>query len=210
MELPRRYSFNFFLEEIPQRNEPEIESFYIENGHDVFGGRELLIDDKKLTYYFYPIEEHSCMLLLFLGEDFFDELMKNLNEDNADEVAKVWPKFTEAFINGRNDSDSQYALARCEFKDTQFWTTYCRLENVDFQNMETEYVIGKLIRLCNFSVDMLNEISTNEPSALRIFGRGVVNSTKSSLKMMSILKSAIAVGGLIFGVDVTGLLGGDQ
>lgn len=210
MELPRRYSFNFFLQEIPQRNEPEIESFYIENGQDVFGGRGLLMDDKKLTYYFYPIEEHSCLLLLFLGEDFFDELMKNLNNDNADEVARVWPKFAEAFINGRNDSDSQYALARWEFKDTRFWATYCRLENVDFQDMETEYVIGKLAKLYVFSVDMLNEIRTNEPSALRILGKSVVNSTKSSLKMMSILKGAAALGGIIFGVDVSGLSGGEQ
>lgn len=209
MEASRRNEFVFFLDEIPQRNEPEIEIFYIKKGEDLFGGRELLKDDMRITYYFYPTEKNSCLLLLFLGENYFDELMKNINEDNANEVAKAWPKFAEAYINGQNDSDSQYALARWKFNNTQFWSTYCRLENVDFQNMETEYVIGKLARLFSFSVDMLNEISENKPSSLRIFGNGVVNGTRSALKTISILKGAAVIGGAIFGVDISGLLGGD-
>jgi len=51
MKLPERHSFDFFIDDTYYHDEPEINSFFIEKGDELFAGRELIVKEVKITYY---------------------------------------------------------------------------------------------------------------------------------------------------------------
>lgn len=178
MNLPERFSFDFFNDDTYYHDEPEINLFYIEKEDNLFLGRELIVKDVKITYYVYPISEHSGFLVFYLGEDCFDSIREALDEDSINPIRSAWPKFIEALSNGIYDNDSSYALAKFDFgSEIKFWAMYTRIENIEFDNLNTEYVISKVVKLYSYTIDMLIELRDNEPSSWKIF----VNSFKSSI-----------------------------
>lgn len=210
MRLPEHYSFDFFLSDTDYHNEPEIAPFYIEKGDELFVGRELYFKDVKITYYIYPTGEHSGILLLYLGDDIFDSIRDAIDDDTIDPVRKAWPIFIDALYNGVHDNDSRYALAKVNFgSEIIFWTMYSRIENIDFSDLDTEYIIGKVIQLYGYTVDMLNEMNGNKPSTWKVMSNSFQSGVKKGIKWTKILSTAVGIGGLFFGVDTSSFLGDD-
>ncbi len=211
MNLPERHSFEFFIDDTSYHDEPEIHSFYIERGDEVFAGRELLVKDIKIVYYIYPTGEHSGLLVFYLGDDCFDSIREVLDEDTIGPIGSAWPKFLEALSNGIHDNDSRYALAKCNFgSGVEFWAMYTRVENIELDDLNTEYIIGKAVQLHSFTIDMLNEMNDNEPSAWKVAANSAIRGAKNGIKWSRWISTALGVGGLFLGIDTSGVIGSED
>lgn len=211
MNLPERHSFDFFIGDTYYHDGPKINPFIIEKGDELFVGRELISKDVKITYYIYPTSKHSGLLAFYLGDDCFDSIREVINEDTIGPIASAWPKFIEAQSNGIHDNDSRYALAKCNFgSGVKFWAMYTRIENIEFDHLNTEYIIGKVAQLNSFTIDMLNEMNENEPSTWKAAANSAIRGTKNGIKWSRWISTAVGIGGLLFGVDTSGLIEGGE
>ncbi len=211
MKLPERHSFDFFIDDTYHHDEPEINSFFIEKGDELFAGRELIVKEVKITYYIYPTGKHSGFLAFYLGDDCFDSIREALNEDTIGPIGSAWPKFLEALSNGIHDNDSRYALAKCNFgSGVEFWAMYTRIENIELDDLNTEYVIDKVAQLYSFTTDMLIEMNQNEPSTWKAATNSAIRGAKNGIKWSRWISAAVGIGGLFFGVDTSGLIEGGE
>lgn len=201
--MEQRYSMNFFLEDYCGKEEPEVEAFYLEDGDNFYIGRELLLDDRKITYYFLPIDKREALLFLYVGDDTFDKAVDNLDKYNEDGVMNAFPLFAQALKNGVNDNYTKTALIKLQHvngKDS-FWCFATKIENVDLTDLENEYVINKLQKLFSDSIDVLIQIEENDISNWdKLKGAG-----KAGYDGWKIARTALTLGGLLFGVDLSGV-----
>ena len=90
--MERRYSLDFFLDsDYSSNTETDVNYFYIEKGDVFFAGRELLLEDRKITYYIYPLNNNSAFIMLYLGDDYFDNFIENLTDDCLEAYSNTWP-----------------------------------------------------------------------------------------------------------------------
>lgn len=200
--MEQRYSMQFFLEEYHGKEETEMSYFYLENDDHLYGGRELLLDDRKITYYFLPIDKGEALMFLYVGDDIFDEAVNNIDRYNKGGLKNAFPLFMRALNNGEHDNYSSTALIKLPHlnKDGSFWCFATKVENVDFSNMETEYVIGKLGKLYSDVIDIFNQLEENEVS----FWDQLVGAGRAGFDGWRIAKTALNIGGLFFGVNLLG------
>ena len=200
--MEQRYSMNFFLEDYCGKSEPEIEAFYLEDGDNIFGGRELLLEDRKITYYFFPIDSREALMFLYVGDDIFDEAVDSLDKYNEEGVMNAFPLFAQALINGANDNYSKTALIKLPHVNGRdsFWCFATKIENVDFDDLENEYVINKLQKLLSDTINVFNQLEENDISTWdKLKGAG-----KAGFDGWRLAKAALTIGGLFFGVDLSG------
>lgn len=200
--MEQRYSMQFFLEEYHGKEEPEMNYFYLENDEHLYGGRELLLEDKKITYYFFPVDEGEALMFLYVGDDVFDEAVNNIDKYNHEGMTNAFPLFMKALEDGANDNYSRIALIKLPHlsKNGSFWCFVTKIENVDFSDLETDYVFGKLGKLCSGVIDIYNQLDENEVS----FWDQVKGAGKAGFDGWRIAKTALTIGGLFFGVDLSG------
>lgn len=211
MKLPERHSFDLFIDDTYYHDEPEINSFFIKKGEEFFLGKEIIVKSVKITYYIYPTSEHGGLLAFYLGDDCFDSISEALNEDTIDSIGTAWPKFLEALSNGIHDNDSRYALAKCNFgSGVEFWAMYSRIENIELDDLNNEYIIGKVAQLHSFTIDMLIEMNENEPSTWKVATNAAYRGAKNGFKWSRWISTAVGIGGLFFGVDTSGLIEGEE
>lgn len=205
--MEHRNTFDFFLGESSWHEEPSIDSFYLEKGDDFFIGKELLINDIKLTYYIYIIGENRGMLMLYLGDNVFDYLVEKLDKYNYETVVKTWPILMNDLKRGADDNYTNTALIKFISENFSFWTACTIIENIDFTDLETKYVVGKLIDLYSHTIDMLQEYHNNDVSnwnTAKGIGRAVYDGYRKGRRTRDILQAAIILCGAIFGFPEVG------
>ena len=204
--MEQRFSMNLFLEEYHGKDKPEIRLFYLENNDCLYGGRELLSKDSKITYYFCPTDKRSALMFLYAGDDVFDEVVDNINEYNQEGLSNAFPLFIKALVNGANDNYYGTALIKLPHISGNggFWCFATKVDNVDFSDLENDYVLDKLNDLLSDTLDIYKQINDNEVSLwdkLKSTGKAASDGYRIG---RGILTVASIVGSVFLGVDLTG------
>ena len=172
-----------FCEDAP--NECEcIKPLAIETDTTFWGGRTIVTKDDdgigktRWTWYIVPTDETTALLLFNLGQCMWlDNLRENLDEYNFKGVANAWPRLIAALKNGCDDNYSHQevpALIRTDnpLSDGEsIWAIVVKVENVDFADMDTKYVMGKVGMCLKFIGEMFHELQENDVAIKdKIFG----------------------------------------
>ncbi len=198
--MERRYSLDFFLDsDYSSNTETDVNYFYIEKGDVFFAGRELLLEDRKITYYIYPLNNNSAFIMLYLGDDYFDNFIENLTDDCLEAYSNTWPKLMTALNNGVNDNYSHAGLMKFITDEFKFWSVCTKVENINFEDLETEYIMDKLGDLYIYTVDMLNEIIENDINFWEKT-KSVAKSGYSGYRKGKLITNALGIAGTLFGI----------
>ena len=212
--MERRYSMDFFLDSSRGEEDWTVSYFYVENKDTIYGGRELYFDGNKITYYFFPIDHDEALMFLYIGHDIFDEFIDNIDDYNLEGVNNAWPLLIKALHNGANDNFSRTALIKLPdltHSNKSFWCLATKVENIDFEDLETSYILKKLGTLVSDARDMLIQINENDIStwdSIKGDVRAGYDSYQRSRTAIRIASVALAIGGALLGLDTSGF-GGD-
>lgn len=198
--MEQRFKFEFFSDETYHHSSPELETFYLEKGDDFFIGKELVVNDVKIIYYIFITGKNCGLLMLYLSDDAFDGITENINEYNAQGMCNAWPQLMKALSCGRDDNYFETAIIKLNTDNFgTFWTSCRSIENVNLQDLDTEYVIEKLSELYSNTIDILTEYRDNDISAydqVKAVGKGAY----SGYKKGKIISTALGIGGLLLGI----------
>ncbi|MDE6747739.1 MAG: hypothetical protein K2K21_01555, partial [Lachnospiraceae bacterium] len=168
MEKNQRTQLEFFVSE-PCRGhkDGDLVPFFIEHGQILFVGTELYMEGCKFTYYIAPIDNHSGMLFLYLGNHAFDELREGLNKYTMNVAKETWPLLLEALDNGEKNNCSQVAIAKVNLGYYHFWGSFIKLENIEFSDLETDYIGYNVGFLIGRTSSILQEYIENDISSFQ-------------------------------------------
>lgn len=168
LESNQRNQLQFFIEEADNKHKDgDYTLFYIERGPILFAGTELYMEGCKCIYYIYPLTEHSGYLFLYLGDHCFDEFYDELNKYTRKVAKETWPLLMEAIENGDNQNTSDIALSKIDAGDFKFWGSLVKIENIDYSDLETEYIGYKAGELIGRTCALLQEYINNDLSSFQ-------------------------------------------
>ena len=179
-----------------------IKTFFVEINEDLlYIGKEMFIDGIKLTAYFYPVEKDEALMFLYIKEQkAFDELEENIDKYTYDAVKESYPLLMEALINGRNDNYSHCALIRIENGDSKpFWCFTSKVENIDFSNLDNDYVHRKLISLVEATMNVFKQLNNNKISLwcqAKMLLRAACDGMERAKKIKVVLDVILALTGI--------------
>ena len=213
--MEQRNTMNFFLEDSHGEENGTVSGFYVENQDNIYAGRELYYDNNKITYYFLPTDSDEALMFLYIGDDTFDEFVNNVDEYNLDGVNNAWPLLVKALRNGINDNYTDSALIKLPdltHSNNYFWCLATKVENVDFEDLETSYVLKKMVKLYSDAMQMFGQINENDIStwdAFRGGARAGLDNYRRGSNAIRIAKTALMIGGALCGIDLSGFSGED-
>lgn len=161
----QRHKLEFFINDRdPNDNVEDIVPFFIEKDKVLLAGREIFVNDCRLVYYIFPIDEFSAFLMLYIGDDAFDDFCENLDEHNQEAAYETWPKLMKAIFNGIHDNFTEIALTKIDIPNFKFWGTFVKIENIRYDDLDCEYIQRKASNLINNTIEMLQEYMENDLS----------------------------------------------
>ncbi len=185
-----------------------INSFMVETCQgETYIGKEMFLDEIKLTYYFYPTVEHEAIMFLYLeNQATFEELEEGINSYTFDAVHETYLLLIEALYNGRNDNYSRCALIKIKNGDGEgkpFWCFAAKVENIELSNLDSDYVHHKLMTLvegtCNVFKQLQNEMSVWCQTKMYI--RAIRDGIDKALTVKKLLDTILLISGIFTGVS---------
>ena len=163
-----------FCEDAPCANE-EVKPLVIKTNEVLWGGRTVVSKDDdgvgrtRWTWYIIPTDENTALLLFNLGPcEWLDNFKENLDEYNFNGVVKAWPRLIAALKNGCDDNYSHQevpALIRTSnplLSGESIWAIVVKVENIDFEDLDTKYILGKVGMCLKFIGEMFQELREND------------------------------------------------
>ena len=179
--MERRFKMDWPVKVLDKPVEDEeFYTFYLKNDEIVYAGKELRIKDIQITYYVWPIKDDYAMLFEYLGDDTFDDFFPNIDSYNEEVLKKTFPILMRAAYNGLNKNFSESALIPLKDvtkDDGYFWGIGTRLENIEFPELDTEYVLKKALKLHTYAIDLLTEMKEKKVSntdLLKMYGKAAI------------------------------------
>lgn len=154
-------------------------------------------------------------MFLYIGDDTFNEFVDNVDEYNLDGVNNAWPLLVKALRNGINDNYTGSALIKLPdltHSNNHFWCLATKVENVDFEDLETSYVLRKMAKLYSDAMQMFEQISENDVSTWDAFKGGAragLDNYQRGSNAIRIAKTALMIGGALCKIDLSGFSGED-
>lgn len=181
-------------------------------------GRTVVVTDDdgdsiRYSFYVFPQDESSALLFCPFGvSPWLTQFVSSMDKYNVDAAQKAWPLLMAALKNGFDDNYSHSEVPALihvgdvPTGESDIWGIAVKIENVDFENMDTAYVFKKAVWASNYAVNMLTEYQKNDISA--------VDAAKSGIKKgFDAWRTARMIGKVatlvlpILGIDI---LGGDE
>jgi len=141
----------------------------------------------KGVYYIYPLTDSRAFLSLCFTNDFFDEIVKSFDDrDYLSLFFKKWPTLMECFQNTMNENLYKGVIIRKENIDEggDIWTLSTLLENIDYGELDCEYVVLKYWDLLYTACKMLNEMMDNPISGWDSFKAGFAKGMRFNAKVL--------------------------
>lgn len=210
--MQNRREMEFFIEESSSiHNDYDVEGFYMEDEEHLYAGRNLYMEGNKITYYFFPVDKHQALLFLYIGDNAFDELYDSIDEYNIEAYCNTWPLLMRSFKDGSDDNYGRVALIKLPkvHASGTFWCFATMLENIVYDDMETDYVISKLGKLLTSSLEILNQYIENDISTwekTKAYGKAGYDGYNKYKTMKSVMKGigiAASIVGPMFGLDLS-------
>ena len=206
----------FFLETI-QGHEKGIDVLTTGVGEREWVGRTISVpndDDSSMRFSFYilPLDESSALIFCpFRSSPWLTKLVSSLDEYNIPGYRNAWPKLMAALKNGRDDNYSHgdapalICFTETPTDESDIWGVAVKIDNVDFKDVDTEYMYKKVIWASNYAIEMLDEYQKNEVSTTDTLiggakkGYNVWRIARTVLKAVSMITGAVGAGSVISG-----------
>lgn len=171
MDLETRKELEIFYETSDLQFDDIILSTFLVENEDLFlVGKKVCVEDRVLKYYFFPTgEDEGHLFIYFCQDEMFDSLIEDLDEDNFEIIARTWPLFGTAIMNGA-EKKYLYPFITC-IEDK--WGLGIEINDIDIHDLDTPYVAKKAVKLINYAIDMFNEMDENDISTSDKIGYGI-------------------------------------
>lgn len=173
--MERKYKMDSFLRKV-KRETADVDGdlFYVEdvdNEDRIYLGFTAFYENSAFTYYLMPVDDDTALIFLYFGTDTteaFDKIVPSINKRNYGGIQNAFPYFIDALNNGVNDRYSYPALIKLkDFSNSQgksFWCMSQMVENVDFENLASKYIVKKAVMLLDYTTDMFEQLANNNVS----------------------------------------------
>lgn len=191
MAIEERKTIQFFMNETDK--EPGIHVFYLEDDKNIILGQELVLDNKeKVIYYYWPFGEDKILLLMCIDRDAsLDKFLEDLSSYDMSVYKRPWPKLMAAIENGISDRLYEPSLIAASFHEKKSYFMTLLLQNISITQLiseETEYSMKNVVKLFQYSVDMLSEIAENDLSVFEKAKVVIAEGTKQARKISRIIR----------------------
>lgn len=170
-------------------------------------------DSTRYSFYVFPQDESSALLFCPFGvSSWLTQFVSSMDKYNVDAAQKAWPLLMAALKNGGDDNYSHgEAPALIRVVDTptgenDIWGVAVKIENVDFEDMDTAYVYKKVVWASNYAVNMLTEYQKNDISAIDA-AKGGIQEGFDVWRRLRMVGKVVTGLSAIFGIDY---VGGDE
>ena len=184
------------------------ESFCVETDTIYWRGRTVVVKDDdgngntRYSWYIQSLNENTALVFLNMGTnlgEWLDQFYSDLDDSNRAAAFRTWPMLMEAIANGEDDNYSKMGLpALIRIKNPtdeeySLWVIAFQIENIDYANLDTKYVLDKVSSSIKFTQAMLLEYLNNDLSfwdKLFSFGKAFVKGWNKG----KMLKTAASIG----------------
>lgn len=191
MSLQERKRFQYFFNTTEKEEGTYV--FYLEDDDDFLLGKEAVIEDGyKIVYYFWPLRDNEFLLMMCIDQDAdLDDILNEYTEYDLKILRRPWPNLVDAIQNGINGRLHLPSLMSYEIHSKKSYFTSVLLSNVSKSEIisETKYVSGKVVDLMKYTMDLISEISDNEPSMWEIAKMSI----KSGLDQYRVISRIVRV-----------------
>lgn len=212
--MKNREQLEYFCEEsLSKHDDDYIERFFLRiDKENYYVGRNRYIQGIKITYYIFPKDNYQAFLFLYIGDNIFDEFCDSIDEYSIEAYTKTWPLLIKSLEDGCKDNYSTAALIKLPNinKDGSFWCFATLLENIQYNNLETDYVTAKLVKLLDNSISILNQYAENDITNIekvKAYGKVAYDEYKKYETIKSVMKgiglAASIVGSFVGGLDLS-------
>ena len=204
-----------------KKSEETIEVLSTKGSNGEWVGRVLTWTDNdgdtcRLSYYIIPQDNTSALLFLCFGEcEGLTNLVSSLDGYNRPGAEKAWPMLMKALDNGANDNYSSTAapaligISDVPTGEANIWGVAVKVENVDFENIDCEYVLGKVAFAKDYALQMLDQFEKNDVAGIdRAIETGrkgfdVWRGVKTAGTVLSVVSTLLGGGSILpsFGSD---------
>lgn len=167
---------------------------------------EIPIDrTKAMVVYLIPRSSRSVWVAT-CWDHAFDEILEDPDEDTLEVIEGTWPLLAQLLANGFKDRYREGALIVLEDLDDgeNKWFVASVAGNISLEDPEKLFAekTQKVIQVVlSRSAELAQELSENEPSALKALGRGIGKG------LGTLIGSTVAAGvAVLLGIDPTDLL----
>lgn len=167
-------------------------------------------DSTRYSFYVFPQDESSALLFCPFGvSPWLTQFVSSIDKYNADAAQRAWPLLMAALKNGCDDNYSHSeAPALIRVGDTptgenDIWGVAVKIENVDFEDIDTVYVYKKAVWASNYAVNMLAEYQKNDISAVDA-AKGGIKKGFGVWRVARIVGKVATVGLSMLGIDILG------
>lgn len=169
-----------------------IETFLvpIDSTHS-FIGKELVIRDGfKLVYYFIPFSNNDAILLVCIEENAqLTDAFKGYSQADLEILKPSFPRMINALQAGNNTNLTNYALLRLDSNGHEFDCVATKVTGVDLLDLETEWLLTKIVEICSFASDLIDELDWDKVSLwqkAKIMGNGIIGGAQTALRVYKI------------------------
>lgn len=169
-----------------------IETFLvpIDSTHS-FIGKELVIREGfKLIYYFIPFSNNDAILLVCIEENAqLTDAFEGYSQADLDILESSFPRMINALKAGNNANLTNYALLRLDSNGHESDCVATKVTGVDLLNLEVEWLLEKVLEICSFASDLIDELDWDKVSfwqKAKIMGNGVISGAQTALKVYKI------------------------
>lgn len=156
-----------------------------------FIGKELVIeDDCSIIYYFIPFSNNDAILLACVEENGkLTESFEDYSQKDLEILYPSFPKTIRAIFDGNNANLTNYAIVRLDSNGHEFDCVATKVSNVDFLDLETDYLLMKAAELCSFASDVIGELDWDRVTfwqKARIVGNAMLQGAQTAIKVYKI------------------------
>lgn len=160
----------------------------------------------RIAFYILPQDESAALVLCPLGEsEWLSDLVSSLNEYNVKGATNAWPLLMAALKNGNDDNYSHsdapalIHIADVPTGESNVWGVAVKVENIDYEDLDTEYLYKKVAFAFKYAIEMLKEYKENDISTTDITiatGKQTYNTWRKAKTIAKVASFALSVLGL--------------
>lgn len=154
-------------------------------------GKDIVVSEGfKLVYYLMPFSNSDAILLVCIEENAkLTDAFRDYSEADLNILESSFPRLVKALQDGYNANLTNYALLRLDSNGHEFDCVATKVTGIDLKDLEVEWLLRKVIDICVFASDLLDELNWDNVSFLqkvRIVGNGVLNGIQTASKVYKI------------------------
>ena len=202
-----------FFFDIPDDPQEGIDVLVTKGANHEWAGRTLTITDDdgntfRYLFYILPLDESSALVFCPFGEaEWLSGFVSALNKYNIEGAENAWPLLMAALKNGidgnysHDDAPALIPIDDTPTGESNIWGVAVKVENIDYEDIDTKYLYKKAITASQYALSMLMEYQENDISKTDVVlatGRKTFDAWRTAKNVAKVASLALA----FFGVEL--------